>query len=89
MSSTKNWLEYERTLTSDPIGWDHSAFDEIKILIEEEINFLEESVNVECGEECRKCKSTKTYIYQKQVRSADEGFTSYTICFICGHQTIE
>lgn len=86
----KDWINYEKRLVSaEHVGWDHPAFSEIKILMEEEINFLSDSVNVECGEECKKCKSTKTYIYQKQVRSADEGFTSYTICFICGHQTVE
>lgn len=85
-----NWLEYEETMVpKEEAGWSHSSFTRLKVLIEEEINFLHESVKVDCGAECAKCKGTKTYTYQKQVRAADEGFTSYTICFTCEHQTIE
>lgn len=73
----------------DKEGWDHPVFQPIKRLVEEEVEFLHESIHVEEGIECKRCKSTKTYTYQKQVRAADEGTTSFTICFSCEHQMIE
>lgn len=85
-----SWEDYERTFDpNQPTGWEHPAFNCIKNLVEEEINFLSESIHVEEGLKCQKCGSSKTYTYQKQVRSADEGTTSFTICFSCEHQTIE
>jgi DNA-directed RNA polymerase subunit M/transcription elongation factor TFIIS len=83
------WLNYERSMTSGAVGWDHEEFDHIRRIIEEEETFLSQSVNVQEGVECKKCKSTQTYTYQKQVRAADEGFTSFTLCFNCDHQTVE
>jgi DNA-directed RNA polymerase subunit M/transcription elongation factor TFIIS len=33
---------------------------------------------------CEKCKSDKVYTIQKQLRSADEGFSSISQCLNCG-----
>lgn len=83
-------MDYERTfLPEDQVGWNHSVFDNIKRIMHEEVSFISESVQVESGFECKKCKSTKTYTYQQQTRSADEGFTTFTICFHCDRQMIE
>ena len=87
MDDYENWLEYEATLNTN--DWKHEAFESIKALIEEETNFIAHSVQIEEGEPCVKCKGQRTYTYQKQVRRADEGFTSFTICFDCNHQLVE
>ena len=36
--------------------------------------------------ECSKCKSKKTYLFQLQTRSGDEGFTTYVTCVNCGNK---
>ena len=70
-------------------GWNHPAFDAIRRKVDDEYTFLRDSIHVMQGEPCRKCKETRTYTYQKQVRAADEGFTTYTICFRCNFVHIE
>ena len=86
-----DWLEYERECAADSvlIGWDHPEFEPIKQLLHEETEFITQSVQIEEGIECTRCKGTQTYTYQKQVRRADEGFTSFTVCFTCNYQLVE
>ena len=35
---------------------------------------------------CKKCGSKKTWSYQLQTRSADEGFTNFVTCSNCGNK---
>jgi DNA-directed RNA polymerase subunit M/transcription elongation factor TFIIS len=70
---------------SEESDWNHPVFQEYRIKLEEEDNFLENpNIGIEEGIiECIKCKSKRTYSYQKQVRSSDEGFTLFVTCANC------
>ncbi len=78
---------FEREGMQDKTGWEHPAFDSIKQEIKEEEDFNSNPYQVEEGVmNCRRCKSARTYSYQKQVRSADEGFSTFVFCFDCGEK---
>lgn len=65
--------------------WNHPVFLEFKIKLDEEDKFVENPVmDIEEGIiQCNKCKSKRTYSYQKQIRSSDEGFTLFVTCANC------
>ena len=68
-------------------GLDEKTFEKYKILQKEKDDFLDKPIDIgESIMECGKCKSKKTYSYTKQVRSADEGFTTFSFCFDCGNK---
>ncbi len=87
------WEEYEQFCaqkTEQKIGWEHPVFDAIRDKIREEKNFIDNPFTIEEGVmQCHGCKSFKTYSYQKQCRSADEGFSTFVSCFECGAQRRE
>jgi DNA-directed RNA polymerase subunit M/transcription elongation factor TFIIS len=61
------------------------AFDEIKFKQKEKEEYLSKPIEVEEGVfTCEKCQSKKTYSHSKQVRSSDEGFTTFVFCLNCG-----
>ena len=76
-----SWLEYEHFCGFK--GWEESVFDSARKIIKEEENFIKNPIKFEEGTPCKKCNSTNTYSHQKQTRSADEGFTTFTSCFVC------
>lgn len=84
-----SWKQFEKFYfqkerLDEKIGWDHSKFNQVRLEIKEEEDFIKKPFEVEEGAmECRKCKSSKTFSYQKQVRSADEGFSTFVFCFNC------
>lgn len=68
-------------------GLEEKTFEKYKILQKEKDDFLDKPIDIgESIMECGKCKSKKTYSYTKQVRSADEGFTTFSFCFDCGNK---
>lgn len=77
--------------TDGGILWDNIFFSKIRDKIEEENNFIENPiVDIEEGIiQCNKCKSHKTFSYQKQVRSSDEGFTLFVSCVDCNASWVE
>lgn len=69
------------------IGYYHSNFEKIRKCLEEEQNFIENPPVVEEGViECGKCKSKRTFSFNKQTRSGDEAVTVFVRCADCGHQ---
>jgi DNA-directed RNA polymerase subunit M/transcription elongation factor TFIIS len=65
--------------------WSHRNFDTIRTLEEEEDEFTTTPFSLEEGVlECYKCGSKKTFSYQRQTRSADEGATTFAECAMCG-----
>jgi DNA-directed RNA polymerase subunit M/transcription elongation factor TFIIS len=53
--------------------------------LKERDNFVSNPFTVEEGVmQCNKCGSKKTYSQSKQVRSADEGFSTFCMCANCG-----
>jgi DNA-directed RNA polymerase subunit M/transcription elongation factor TFIIS len=62
-------------------------FDEIKFKQKEKEEYLSKPIEVEEGVfTCEKCQSKKTYSHSKQVRSSDEGFTTFVFCLNCGQK---
>lgn len=65
-------------------GWSHPSYDELRTRLEEEDTFTTTPVEVEEGIlECGKCGSKKTFSFQKQTRSIDEGATTFAQCAVC------
>lgn len=68
-------------------GYFHSEFDIIRQEIEEEENFIMCPPVIDEGViECRRCKSRRTFSFNKQTRSSDEAVTVFVRCVNCGHQ---
>ena len=64
-------------------GWDHNCFNEQRMKLEEQNDFIENPFEIEEGViECR-CGNKKVFSYSKQVRSSDEPMTTYAHCPIC------
>ena len=60
----------------------------IDILTEKLKNQEEEEPKLPLTEhECEKCGHAQAYYYNRQMRSADEGETTFYICQKCDHQT--
>jgi DNA-directed RNA polymerase subunit M/transcription elongation factor TFIIS len=77
------WQAYEKKFF-EQTGWNHPNFARVKQLVEEEEKFVETPLEIEEGVvECEKCGSKKTFSYQRQTRSADEGFTLFVTCTVC------
>lgn len=72
-------------------GWNHPFFHKYRIQLEEEDKFVENPlVEIEEGViQCSKCKGKKTFSYQKQVRSSDEGFSLFVTCITCNSHWVE
>ena len=65
----------------------HTVFREIKQMLEEETEFLDNPIVVEDGVvECRKCRSLKTISFAKQTRGSDEGTSVFVTCVMCHHK---
>ena len=70
-------------------GFNHPSFDKIKIIKQEEEDYLENPIEVVEGVlECFKCKSKKVFSFSKQVRSADEPMSTFATCISCGNKWV-
>jgi len=79
--------ELFHTIRKKQFGYQHVNFESIKQCLEEEQNFIENPPVVEEGViECGKCKSKRTFSFNKQTRSGDEAVTVFVRCADCGHQ---
>ncbi len=69
------------------LEWNHPVFQEYAKMEREEIDFQTNPFSVEDGVlQCYKCKSYRTFSFQRQTRSADEGATSFSTCANCGNK---
>ena len=74
------------------VGWDHINFTEWRLIMREQDDFVENPFEVAEGVlECnnilksgKKCGSKRVFSYTKQVRSCDEGCTTFATCCKCG-----
>jgi DNA-directed RNA polymerase subunit M/transcription elongation factor TFIIS len=65
----------------------HHVYDDIRLRVKEQEEFLENPTQVEDGViQCNRCKSHKTFSYAKQTRGSDEGTTVFVRCSQCHHQ---
>lgn len=79
--SVSDLLNY---IYTNKIGWNNPFWDEYRKKRDEEELFLTIPLDVEDGVlECGKCGSRRTISFQKQIRSADEGATTFAQCVNC------
>ena len=73
-------------LKKGKVGWNNPVFDDILRNQQEQDDFLVNPFEIEEGvQECNKCGSKRTFSYQKQTRSSDEGMTTFIQC-VCGNK---
>jgi DNA-directed RNA polymerase subunit M/transcription elongation factor TFIIS len=71
-------------LKNKKVMWNNDEFLDEKNKQKEKDDFLTNPFDVEEGiEKCNKCGSKRTYSISKQVRSADEGFSTFSHCLDC------
>ena len=69
------------------IGYNHNEFKFIRDCFQEEENFIMNPPIIEEGViSCKKCKSKRTFSFNKQTRSSDEQVTVFVRCVDCGTQ---
>jgi len=74
-------------LKEGKVMWKSPYFNNLHRIQEEQDNFLLNPFEVEEGvQECLKCNSKRTFSYQSQTRSADEGMTTFVQCVSCGNK---
>jgi len=79
--------EIFENIKKNTTGWDSIVYNDFRekqaMSIAEIINGVElEPSELPCKN--KNCKSDRTYYYQRQTRSADEGSTNYVVCSKCG-----
>lgn len=86
-----HWLSHrdsnkiEKEIRDDITEWNTSCWDEQRNTLKAQDDFIANPVEVTEGAvTCTKCGSKKTFSKQMQVRSADEGFSTFCICVNCG-----
>ena len=78
-----NIKECLQNIKSNKNGWDNEAFIEMKKMIEEQDEFIQNPFEVVEGVlEC-KCGNKRIFSYSKQTRSADEPMTTFAQCTKC------
>jgi DNA-directed RNA polymerase subunit M/transcription elongation factor TFIIS len=81
---TQNIKKINSDLKDKKILWNNDEFEDEKKKQKEKDEFLTNPFEVEEGiEKCDRCGSKRTYSISKQVRSADEGFSTFSHCLDC------
>ncbi len=84
------WLSHkdssliEKEIKDSISEWESSSWDDERNTLQSQDDFITNPVEVSEGAvTCGKCGSKKTFSKQLQVRSADEGFSTFCICINC------
>jgi DNA-directed RNA polymerase subunit M/transcription elongation factor TFIIS len=87
--TTDSYKKLLDDLKSSRLGYDSSYYQEYKVKQLQENNLMiNPPTIVKSIYKCKnsKCLSDKTYSWQAQTRSADEGMTTFVSCSICGQK---
>ena len=85
-SNNKTFQKVILDLKSNQYSWNHSCFSDSHFNETEILEYLIKPFEVEEGVLCCiKCKSKRSYSYQKQTRSADEPMSTFATCANCGY----
>lgn len=77
-------------LKNDQLLWSNPTFDDAKLKIEEENEFMVCPYELSEGVlECGQCGSKKIFSFTKQTRSMDEPTTVFALCSECGKKWSE
>lgn len=75
----------EQDIVKNTLTWNSECWAELKQEQADLDDFITNPLQVEEGvETCKKCGSKRTFSKQLQVRSSDEGFTTFCACAQCG-----
>lgn len=86
LNDKKNLKTLINLIIDNMIGWQYPIFITYQNQIDEEDKFMTTPFEIEEGVlEC-KCGSKRTISFQKQIRSADEGSTTFAQCIECGNK---
>lgn len=84
---TKSLKEVNVLIKEGKLGWNGNGWEVERKTQDEKDEFITNPFEVEEGVmECHKCGSKKTYHYQKQIRSSDEGMTTFCFCMNCDNK---
>lgn len=87
LNNKKSIKELIYFLDKGTLGYNHPRYEELRFQQEEEDRFATTPFEIEEGVlECERCGSKKTFSFQKQTRSADEGATTFAQCVECGNK---
>lgn len=79
--SNKNLKTIAQNIKKGNIGFDHESYDDIRLIIKEQDDYLICPFEVEEGVmECNKCGSNRVITFSKQTRGGDEGTTVFCTC---------
>lgn len=68
-------------------AYDHPNFEKVKRVVKEEEDYIMNPPVISEGViQCKKCKSKRTFSFDKQTRSSDEAVTIFVRCVDCGCQ---
>jgi DNA-directed RNA polymerase subunit M/transcription elongation factor TFIIS len=70
-------------------GFNDNTFDQVKKILKEEDDFIENPFEVSEGVLTCKCGSNKTMSYPMQTRSSDEKTSVFVCCVKCGKKWVE
>jgi DNA-directed RNA polymerase subunit M/transcription elongation factor TFIIS len=80
-----------KNIKQGKVGWNHRSYNKIRILQDEQDDYLICPFDVEEGvNECGKCGSKRVISFDKQTRSCDEGTSVYCTCIKpgCGNRWV-
>ena len=87
LTKDKKWVFQQ--VRKQKLGWDSEIYTNISNKIKEFDDYLVKPFEVVEGViECQKCRSKKTFSVQKQTRSSDEPFTTFSRCSECNFQWV-
>lgn len=75
--------EVVNSIAEDKILWNSDKFKNERVALAEQDDFIEKPFELEEGVITCNCGSKKVYTYSKQVRSGDEGYTTFAECIKC------
>lgn len=84
LKKEKEMKELLGDVKNGKIGWKSCTYDEVAFRIQEHDEYLVKPFEVEEGVEECSCGSKKVFSFGKQVKSSDEGTTTFCRCVDCG-----
>jgi DNA-directed RNA polymerase subunit M/transcription elongation factor TFIIS len=85
----KSMQNIAKIMKKQKYGFNDHTFDQVKKILKEEDDFVENPFEVSEGVLTCKCGSNKTMSYPMQTRSSDEKTSVFVCCVKCGKKWVE
>lgn len=86
ISEGKNYRDVLEDIKVNKMNWNHVDFYDMKILMEEQDDFIENPFEIVEGAQQCSCGSWKVFSFSKQLRGCDEPSTTFAECMKCGNK---